>query len=172
MLWLVKVITVEQFITVEWFVMYLKKIDNIMFRVKDLEKSAEFYAGVLGLKEVWRDEKRGMIGYMFLESDGEIVIHTDEGIPNPDMSFQVDDVVAFCKDFVAKGYRIIKAPFAVRCGMFAVLADLDGNIISIVDLTNFDNKLRYDENKLFLHHSARKVALGRLDDVVKVFEQL
>lgn len=82
--------------------MYLKKIDNIMFRVKDLETSAKYYSEVLGLKEAWRDEARGMIGYIFLESDGEIVIHTNENIPNPDMSFQVDDVEAFCKAYTAK----------------------------------------------------------------------
>lgn len=56
--------------------------------------------------------------------------------------------------------------------MFAVLADPDGNSISIVDLTSFDNKITYDEKTLFLHHSARKVAAGRLNDVIQIFEQL
>lgn len=42
----------------------LFKIDNIMYRVKDLKKGAKFYRDVLGLKQVWRDEERKMIGFV------------------------------------------------------------------------------------------------------------
>ena len=41
----------------------LLKIDNIMFRVKDLEKSADFYENVLGLTRRWTDKKEKMIGF-------------------------------------------------------------------------------------------------------------
>ena len=47
----------------------LIKIDNIMFRVKDLDASAKFYSEVLGLKQVWRDDEHKMIGFVFSESD-------------------------------------------------------------------------------------------------------
>lgn len=125
--------------------MKLLKIDNIMFRVRDLKKSAKFYKEALGLKQVWHDRRNSMIGFVFPKSDSEIVIHTDRSIPNPDFSFLVKDVEKFCKDYEKKGYRIFTKPFDVRCGKFAILKDPDGNNISVVDLTKFGNKPRYDK---------------------------
>lgn len=115
-----------------------------MFRVKDLDAAAKFYSEVLGLKQVWRDDDQRMIGFVFPESDSEIVIHTNPDIPNPDFSFLVENVEEFIKEFKGKGYKVLREPFEVRTGKFAVLSDLDGNIINIIDLTKFDNKPRYD----------------------------
>jgi lactoylglutathione lyase len=117
----------------------LRKIDNVMYRVNDLEEAANFYEGVLGLKRLWTDLEAGQIGYVFPDGDSEIVIHNDPDIPNPDFSFLVDDVAAFCADFKRQGHAVVKEPFEVRCGWFAVLEDPDGNLISIVDLTRFAN---------------------------------
>ena len=115
-----------------------------MFRVKDLDKAANFYQEQFGLKKVWTDRERKQVGFIFPDSDSEIVIHTDPSIPNPDFSFLVDDVVVFCEGYKRKGYKVIKEPFQVRPGKFAVLEDPDGNIIQIIDLTKFNNKPRYD----------------------------
>ena len=115
-----------------------------MFRVKDLDDSAKFYSRVLGLKQVWRDDENKMIGFVFPESDSEIVIHTNDDIPNPDFSFLVENVEEFVKEIKGKGYKVIKEPFDVRTGKFAVLSDPDGNEINIIDLTKFGNKPRYD----------------------------
>jgi catechol 2,3-dioxygenase-like lactoylglutathione lyase family enzyme len=123
--------------------MELKKIDNIMFRVKDLDKSAEFYQKELGMKKAWEDKKEKMAGFIFPESDSEIVIHTNPKIPNPDINFLVKDVNEFVKSFKGK----ILMRMDVRSGKLAVLEDLDGNKIPIVDLTKFGNKPRYDEQK-------------------------
>lgn len=119
----------------------LKKIDNIMFRVKDLETSSKFYQKEMGLKKVWEDKKEGMIGFIFPEGDSEIVIHNNVKIPNPDFSFLVDNVEEFIKTF--KGKVLMK--MEVRSGKLAVLEDFDGNKIPIVDLTKFGNRPRYDE---------------------------
>ncbi|MEM3648355.1 MAG: VOC family protein [Thermoproteota archaeon] len=123
----------------------LLKIDSIMFYVSNLEKAAKFYEDVLGLKRVWTDEERGMIGLVFPESDSEIVIHRDSSLPNPCLSFTVMNVDEFCKEYQEKGYLIVEKPREVRCGKFAVLKDPDGNKIPIIDLTKFGNKPRYDE---------------------------
>ena len=122
----------------------LLKIDNIMFYVKDLEKSANFYENVLGLRKRWTDKKRKMIGFTFKESDSEIVIHNDLSLPRFDFSFLVENVVDFCNEFKTKGYKIIKRPHEVRPGMYAILEDLDGNEIRVIDLTKFGGKPRYD----------------------------
>ena len=122
----------------------LLKIDSIMFFVKDLDASAQFYEGVLGLKRVWTDTKREMIGLIFPQSESEIVIHTDGTIPNPDFSFLVQDVEKICNEFREEGYKILHGPIEIRCGKFAVLADLDDNKIPIIDLTKFGGKPKYD----------------------------
>ena len=123
----------------------LLKIDNIMFYVSNLEKAAKFYENVLGLKRVWTDKERGMIGFVFPGSGSEIVIHNDSAIPNPSFSFLVKDVQKFCDEYRKKVYTVVREPFDVRCGKFAVLADPDGNDLPIVDLTKFGSKPMYDE---------------------------
>ena len=123
----------------------LLKIDSIMFYVSDLEKAAKFYEDVLGLKRVWTDKEEGMIGFLFKDSDSEIVIHNDSSLPNPSFSFLVENVKEFCDEYEKKGHRLIQKPFDVRCGKFAVLADPDGNELPIIYLTKFGNKPRYDE---------------------------
>lgn len=123
----------------------LLKIDCVMFYVSNLEKATKFYENVLGLKRVWTDREREMIGFIFPESDSEIVIHRDPSLPNPCFSFNVTNVEEFCNEYQKKGYTIVQKPFDVRCGKFAVLADPDGNELPIIDLTKFGNKPRYDK---------------------------
>src|SRR5690606_25463667 len=115
-----------------------------MFRVADLDASAKFYTKVLGLRQAWRDDKRQMVGLVFPESDSEIVVHTLPDLPNPDFSFLVDNVVEFVDEFKAQGFTVLQEPFDVRSGKYAVLADLDGNAINIIDLTTFGGKPIYD----------------------------
>lgn len=122
----------------------LIKIDSIMFRVTDLDASAAFYSAVLGLRQVWRDDGHQMIGFVFPESDSEIVIHTNPDIPNPDFSFLVNDVEAFVRTVRDADHTVLVEPFDVRTGKLAVLSDPDGNAISIIDLTGFGRRPQYD----------------------------
>lgn len=124
--------------------MKLEKIDSIMYKVSDLEKAEKFYAEVLGLKKVWEDKERKMIGFVFEKSNSEIVIHADPNLPNFDYSYLVEDVVAFCEEFKQQGYRVSLEPIEVRPGRYAVILDPDGNEIPIIDLTKFGGKPRYD----------------------------
>jgi predicted enzyme related to lactoylglutathione lyase len=122
----------------------LRKIDCIMYRVTDLDRAANFYQHALGLRRAWRDDSRQMIGLVLAESDTEIVLHTDPSLPNPDMSFLVDDVVQFCSEYQQAGYRVIVPPFDVRCGKYAILSDPDGNTIAIIDLSTFGGVPQYE----------------------------
>jgi len=65
-------------------------------------------------------------------------------MPNPDFSFLVENVEEFVREFKDAGYTVLREPFDVRPGKFAVLSDPDGNIINIIDLSNFGNKPKYD----------------------------
>lgn len=122
----------------------LKKIDCIMYCVTDLEEAAKFYEEVLGLKRGWLDQKEEMIGFLLPDNDSEIVLHKDTSLPNPNISFQVENVEQFCNYYLNKGYEVELEPIEVRCGKYAVILDPDGNKIPIIDLTKFGGKPRYD----------------------------
>ena len=115
-----------------------------MYYVEDLEKATEFYEEVLGLKIGWKDKKEEMVGINLPENDSELVLHRDSNLPNPAISFQVENVEEFCTFYKEAGYKVVLEPIVVRCGKYAELQDPDGNIIPIIDLTKFGGKPRYD----------------------------
>jgi len=124
--------------------MGLKKIDAVMLRVSDLEKTAEFYVDVMGLKRGWTDTENQMIGLLFPGNDTELVLHCDESLPDPNVSYQVDNVLEFVEKYKRKGFKVLVEPFDIRCGKCAILEDPGGHRIEVMDITKFD-KPRYDE---------------------------
>jgi lactoylglutathione lyase len=122
----------------------LLKIDNILYRVSNLKTAEKFYTDVLGLKKVWEDEAAKMIGFVFAQSDSEIVIHADPDMPAFDHSYLVENVEIFCDQVKGQGFVVALEPIDVRSGKYAILADPDGNKIPIIDLTKFGGKAVYD----------------------------
>ena len=120
----------------------LKKIDAVLHRVGDIDEAIRFYVDVLGLRLGWRDES--MAGLLFPGNDSELVLHIDDSLPNPNISFQVEDVDDFVEEYREKGYNVLVEPFNIRCGMCAVLSDPYGNCIEVMDLTKFDGVPRFD----------------------------
>lgn len=57
-----------------------------------------------------------MIGFLFPENNSEIVIHSDETIPNPSYRFFVENVQDFCKEYKKLGYKVLVEPFEIRSG--------------------------------------------------------
>ena len=123
----------------------LLNIDNVMYRVSDLQEAEKFYIGVLGLKKLWEDKLLNMTGFGFDSDKGksEIVIHSNPNIPDFDYSYLVEDVISFCGQVREKGYKILLEPIEVRPGKYAVVSDSDGNKIPIIDLTKFGGNPRY-----------------------------
>ncbi len=115
-----------------------------MYRVSDLKKAENFYTNILGLKKAWEDQNAKMIGFVFEQSDSEIVIHTDPNIPKGEYSYLVEDVAKFCEEVKKQGYRVLLEAIEVRPGKYALISDPDGNEIPIIDLTKFGGKPRYD----------------------------
>lgn len=120
------------------------QLDNVMYFVSDLDKARPFYEQALGLTKVWQDDERKMIGYKMTNSTSEIVIHSDSSLPKFDYSFLIADVEALCAQVKRQGFKIAVEPFEVRCGKFAILLDMDGNEIPVIDLTKFGGKARYE----------------------------
>ena len=121
----------------------LLKVDSILYRVSDLEKAREMYL-CLGLKQVWEDYERKMIGFQLQENVTEIVIHVNPKIPKFSFSYSVENVENFVSEMIQKGFKLVSGPFEVRTGKFAVLKDLDDNEIPVIDLTKFGGVPRYD----------------------------
>jgi catechol 2,3-dioxygenase-like lactoylglutathione lyase family enzyme len=79
----------------------IKKIDAVLHRVADLDEAIKFYVDVLGLKLGWKDESKA--GMLFPGNNSELVLHTDEKLPNPNVSFQVENVEAFVEEKGVQG---------------------------------------------------------------------
>ena len=123
--------------------MGLKKIDAVLLRVLDLEKTAEFYVDVMGLNRGWTDNENQMIGLLFPGNDTELVLHCDESLPDPNVSYQVDDVLDFVEKYNKRGFKVLVEPFDIRCGKCAILEDPEGHSVEIMDITKFGEP-RYD----------------------------
>jgi len=123
--------------------MGLKKIDAVLLRVKDLEKTADFYVEVMGLRRGWTDKENQMIGLLFPGNDTELVLHCNESLPDPNISYQVDDVLSFVEEYKHRGCKVLVEPFDIRCGKCAILQDPEGHSVEVMDITKFGEP-RYD----------------------------
>jgi predicted enzyme related to lactoylglutathione lyase len=123
--------------------MGLKKIDAVLLRVKDLEKTAEFYVEVMGLRLGWTDKENQMIGLLFPGNDTELVLHCNESLPDPNISYQVDDVLSFVETYILRGCKVLVESFDIRCGKCAILQDPEGHSVEVMDITKFGEP-RYD----------------------------
>ena len=122
----------------------LRKVDSMMYKVKDMAVSEAFYTEVMVLTKVWEDADQGMMGFLLKDSDSEIVLHTRDDLPPFSYNYLVDNVQKFCDEHRRKDYKIAFGPIKVRSGSYAVLFDPDGNRIPIIDLTEFGGVPRYD----------------------------
>lgn len=125
----------------------IQKVDAVMYLVEDIYEAARFYEEALGLRRGWTDDQNGMIGMLFPGNDTELVLHMDETMPNPNISYQVRDVLDFVERYKEQGYRVLVEPFEIRCGRCAVLENPYGGSVEVMDLTKFGGAPRFDEKK-------------------------
>jgi lactoylglutathione lyase len=112
----------------------LRKIDCVMLRVDDLDKAAEYYVTVFGLKRLW--QRADSVGLVMAETDAEIVLHTSEDVPaHISVHYLVDNVEHAVTEYQEKGCKIVTAPFDIAIGKCAVIEDPFGNQLAILDMT-------------------------------------
>jgi predicted enzyme related to lactoylglutathione lyase len=112
----------------------LRKIDCIMIRVDDIEAAAQYYVTVFGLHPQWSGD--GSIGLVFPETDAEIVLHNDPGIPSSvEVHYLVDDIIAAVAHYEEQGCHILVAPFDITIGKCAVIRDPFGTRLCLLDMT-------------------------------------
>src|ERR1700742_3243674 len=100
----------------------LRKLDNHMLRVDDLDAAIAFYRDRLKQQLLWRDERSA--AFALPETDAELVVHLDIG---PETDILVEDVDSAVASFVDAGGEIVRAPFDIRIGRCAIVRDPFGN---------------------------------------------
>jgi len=111
----------------------VKKLLHTRYRVKNLEKTVDFYKNVLGLQETRRQTSgRGsqLVFFKAPGSDEEIEIcKFDESGPvvvGPDLThlaFEVDDLEKFAREAKAKGYPLSDGPHKTSGGSLIAFID-------------------------------------------------
>jgi lactoylglutathione lyase len=109
-----------------------RKIDCVMIYVPDLDAAAQYYVDVFGMRRLWREASA--VGLGFPETDAEIVLHTDAGVPK-EAHYLVDNVVEAVREAAAKGCKVIEPPFDIAIGKCAVIEDPFGTVLCILDMT-------------------------------------
>ena len=135
------------------------KLNHVTLVVRDIEKSKQFYKGILGFepgfeKEISGEQYSKVTGYPNLKlkfavlkiPNSDVIIELAQFInPNPrinndfrHIAFEVDDVDGFYKRFKEKKVRTISEPVLISgqgAGLdgkkFFYFKDLDGNLIEI-----------------------------------------
>jgi predicted enzyme related to lactoylglutathione lyase len=109
-----------------------RKVDCHSLPVDDLDAAIAFY-GKLGHSLIWRDEDHAA-GLRLPDSDAEIVLHTDR---RPlETCFLVKSVPLAIEQITKAGGRLVKGPFEIRVGLYAILHDLWDNPLVILDFSN------------------------------------
>ena len=123
------------------------RIDHTMFRVKDLEKSLDFYTRILGMKVLRQNEypegkfTNTFIGYQG-EDDGTTLELTynwdqqenyDRGNGWGHLALKVSDVYATSEYLKSEGVEFIKEPSPMKHGtrVLAFIKDPDGYPIEL-----------------------------------------
>lgn len=121
---------------------------HTMLRVGDLERSLEFYTGVLGMRLLRRkDYPEGKFTLAFVsyqeEADGAAIELTHNwGVEQYDLgtgfghvALEVEDAYAACADITARGGKVVRPAGPMKGGttVIAFVEDPDGYKIELIE---------------------------------------
>lgn len=122
-------------------------LGHVAYKVKDLDKSLEFYCNKLGLKEVFRlyhDNGELMLVYLKVANGQFIELFPggvykgkdeDESIGFKHLCLHVDDIFATLEELKKKGLEIKGQPLMGADGNYQYwLEDPDGNKIELMQI--------------------------------------
>ena len=110
----------------------LRKLDAVMIPVTDLDAGISCYVTGLGHRLLWRNDVVGQAGLALPEGDTEIVLTTT--LPY-EPTWLVDDVLAAAEQFRSVGGELVSGPMDVPVGRIAVVADVFGNRLALLELS-------------------------------------
>jgi predicted enzyme related to lactoylglutathione lyase len=110
----------------------LRSVDAVTVPVPDLDAGLGFYRDRLGHCLLWRHDEIGQAGLQLAASDTELVLTTRGGYAPSWLVSSADQAVAVVVD---AGGRRISGPSDVPVGRLAVVADVFGNELVLLDLS-------------------------------------
>src|SRR5919112_6209382 len=111
----------------------LRKVDRILLRVPGLQSAVKHYRDVLGLKLV--REESSIASFQLADGDTELVLHTDEDLPDEAVYYLVDDVRDLYARRAELNLKFSGPPTQVSRGYRATVKDPFGNVLLILDRT-------------------------------------
>ena len=110
----------------------LRSVDAVTVPVPDLDAGLSFYRDRLGHSLLWRHGEIGQAGLQLAASDTELVLTTRGAYAPSWLVSSADDAVAAVVH--AGGHRI-SGPSDIPVGRLAVVADVFGNELVLLDLS-------------------------------------
>jgi lactoylglutathione lyase len=120
----------------------VKKILHTRMRVNDLERTVQFYTGILGLTEIARHKSPRGSELVFLkapesEETLEICYYPSSGTAQcqPDLvhvAFEVEDMDKFAAHLKGKGIAFTDGPTSSRSGTFAFIDAPEGYEVELI----------------------------------------
>jgi predicted enzyme related to lactoylglutathione lyase len=111
----------------------LRSVDRILVRVPGLQSAVKYYRDVLGLS-LTREES-SLASFKLADCETELVLHTDEDLPDQAIYYLVDDVRDLYKRREALNLKFAGPPTQVSRGYRATVKDPFGNVLLILDRT-------------------------------------
>jgi lactoylglutathione lyase len=124
------------------------RILHTMLRVGDLQRSIDFYTGVLGMKLLRTSDnpeykyKLAFLGYGSNPEHAELELTYNYGVENYEMgtayghiALSADDIYKVCDQVRAKGGNITREPGPVKGGstVIAFITDPDGYKVELIE---------------------------------------
>lgn len=108
-----------------------RKVDAIEIPVPSLEAGLAFYRDRLGHELIWRTDTSA--GLRMPDTDAELVLQTEREGLHIDLLVDSADVAA--AELETAGGTVVVAPFDIRIGRCAVVADPWGNRLVLLDMS-------------------------------------
>lgn len=106
----------------------LRRLDNLLLRVADLDAAISFYGDRLGHRVLWRSDEA--VGFALPDADAELVVHSHIG---PETDVVVHDVDEAFAAFLSAGGEAVQRPFDIAIGRCARVRDPFGNELVLLD---------------------------------------
>jgi catechol 2,3-dioxygenase-like lactoylglutathione lyase family enzyme len=110
----------------------LRGVDAVTIPVPDLDQGLQFYRDRLGHELVWRNDAVGQVGLRLPESQAELVLSTNLEYT---VNWLVRSVSEAVETIVEAGGKVILEPTRIPVGHLAVVNDLFGNALVLLDLS-------------------------------------
>jgi len=110
----------------------LRGVDAVTVPVPDLDQGLQFYRDQLGQELVWRNDVVGQVGLRLPESQAELVLSTNLEYT---VNWLVRSVSEAVETIVEAGGKVILEPTRIPVGHLAVVNDLFGNALVLLDLS-------------------------------------